>query len=416
MTLTRRTLMAGSAALAIAAGGLGTAATAQEEVTLTIANTQWLDALRGENLWAAVKTFEESHPNITLEQHTISRNEFNDRLITEMGARQGPDVIIAQDGLFYTLIGADFLIPLDDVTEGVDTLNATNDNGVVDGTRYGIGWHRAVYALIYNTAILEEAGAEVPTDVDGLIASAEAASEATGAIGFTGRHSMNEFSPWSKDFLNWAFGYGAELVDGDGRITFDTPEMAQAFDAFAAVYGSGIMPIGDQMSTQRTRFKEEQVAFSIDNSGGSLNIATGGPLPAEELGAAPLPFPEPGAHQQIFLGVNTWSSEAEQDASKEFLRWLISEEGQTALRAASGPDALATDVPVTEEFLAANPWASTFAEMAGESRSTLIPGYELETESILRPLMNGLEKVLLGAATTEEALDEVQAEIDAEYN
>ncbi|WP_327442511.1 ABC transporter substrate-binding protein [Tropicibacter naphthalenivorans] len=313
-------------------------------------------------------------------------------------------------------MGADFLIPLDDVTEGVDTLNATNDNGVVDGTRYGIGWHRAVYALIFNKAILAEAGVELPETIEEMIAAAKTASEATGAIGFTGRHSMNEFSPWSKDFLNWAYGYGAELVDDSGKITFGTPEMAQAFDAFKAAYDSGIIPIGDQMSTQRTRFKEQQMAFSLDNSGGSLNIATGGPLPGDELGATALPFPHPGAHQQIFLGVNTWSSDAENAAAKEFLSWLISEEGQTSLRAASGPDALATDVPVTAEFVAANPWATTFAEMAADSRSTLIPGYELETQSILRPLMTSLEKVLLNAATTEEALDEAQAEIDADYN
>ncbi|MEQ5869617.1 carbohydrate ABC transporter substrate-binding protein [Sagittula sp. NFXS13] len=415
MTLTRRTLMASATVAAMIAGAVAPAA-AQDEVTLTIANTQWLDALRGEKLWASVKKFEESHPNIKLEQHTISRNEFNDRLITEMGARQGPDIIIAQDNLFFTLIGADFLIPLDDVTEGVENLNATNDNAVVDGTRYGIGWHRAVYALIFNKSILEKTGAELPTDVDGLIAAAKAANEATGAIGFTGRHSMNEFSPWSQDFLNWAYGYGVELVDENGKITFDTPEMAQAFEAFKEVYGSGVMPIGDQMSTQRTRFKEQQVAFSIDNSGGSLNIATGGPLPGTDLGSAALPFPNPGAHQQIFLGVNLWSSEEEQAAAKEFLSWLISEEGQLSLRAASGPDALATDVPVTEEFVTANPWATTFAEMAESSRSTLIPGYEMETQSIMRPLMNGLEKVLLNAATTEDALSQAQAEIDADYS
>lgn len=415
MTFTRRTLMGGAAALAMIAGVAAPAA-AQDPITLTIANTQWLDALRGENLWAAVKKFEESHPNITLEQHTISRNEFNDRLITEMGARQGPDIIIAQDNLFYTLVGADFLIPLDDVTDGVDNLNATNDNGVVDGVRYGIGWHRAVYALIFNKAILKQAGVDLPTTVDEMIASAKTANEATGAIGFTGRHSMNEYSPWSQDFLNWAYGYGAQLVDDSGKITFDTPEMAQAFEGFKAAYGSGIMPIGDQMSTQRTRFKEQQVAFSFDNSGGSLNIATGGPLPGTDLGATALPFEHPGAHQQIFLGVNTWSSDEEKAAAKEFLSWLISEEGQQSLRAASGPDALATDVPVTEEFVAANPWATTFAEMAADSRSTLIPGYELETQSIMRPLMNSLEKVLLNAATTEDALDEAQAEIDADYN
>lgn len=414
MTFTRRSLMAGAAALAMIAGGMTTPASAQEEATLVIANSQWLDALRGQNLWAALKTFEETHPNITLEQQAIPSNEYADRLMTEMGAQQGPDIMIVQEGLFYTLVGADFLVPLDDVTDGVDNLNATGDNGIIDGTRLGIAWQRAVYALIYNKAILEEAGVKLPTNIDELIASATAASDATGAIGFTGRHSMNEFSAWFMDFQNWAYGYGVNWVDDAGKLTINTPEAVAAFDAFKAAYDSGIIPIGDPMSTQRTRFKEEQVAFSIDNSGGSLNIASGGALPSADLGAANLPFELPGAHQQIFLGLSKFSDE--QDAAKEFLAWLITEEGQNALREASGPDALATDVPVTAEFEAANPWAPKFAEMAETSRSTLIPGYELETTSIMRPVMTALEKVLLGAATSEEALAEAEEEIQSDFN
>ena len=410
----RRFLMAGAASIAMIASGLTTPASAQEQATLVLSNSQWLDALRGQNLWAALKTFEETHPHITLEQQAIPNNEYADRLMTEMGARQGPDIVIVQDGLFYSLVGADFLVPLDDVTEGVTNLNATNDNGVVDGTRLGIAWQRAVYALIYNKEMLAESGVEVPTDLDEMIAAATTASEMTGAIGFTGRHSMNEFSGWFMDFQNWAYGYGVDWVDANGKLTINTPEAVAAFDAFKAAYSSGIMPLGDPMTIQRTRFKEEKVVFSIDNSGGSLNISSGGALQSANMGAAALPFENPGAHQQIFLGVSKFSDEPE--AAKEFLAWLITDEGQSALRAASGPDALATDVPVTAEFQAANPWGETFAELAVTSRSTLIPGYELETTSIMRPVMTALEKVLLGAATSEEALAEAQDEIDADFN
>ncbi|WP_417262875.1 ABC transporter substrate-binding protein [Celeribacter sp.] len=414
MSFTRRSLMTSALSVALAAGALVAPMSAQAETTLVIANSQWLDALRGQNLWAAIKKFEETHPDVTLEQEAIPSKDYADRLMTEMGAGQGPDIMIVQEGLFYTLAGAEFLVPLDDVTEGVDNLNATNENGVVDGTRLGIAWQRAVYAMIYNKSVLAAAGAEVPTDIDGLIANAEKAASATGAIGFTGRHSMNEFSAWFMDFQNWAYGYGVDWVDAEGKLTINTPEAVEAVEAFKAAYVSGIMPIGDPMSTQRTRFKEEQVAFSIDNSGGSLNIASGGAMPSSDLGAAPLPFPHPGAHQQIFLGVSTHSDHPE--VAKEFLSWLLTDEGQQALRAASGPDALATDVPVTAEFEAANPWAPAFAELAETSRSTLIPGYELETTSIMRPVMTGVEKVLLGAATAEEALAEAQADISADFN
>lgn len=413
MKFSRRMLMMSAAAFTTAMVGMGAPAVAQD-ATLVLANSQWLDALRGERLWGAIKKYEETHPGVTLEQEAIPSKDYADRLMTEMGAGQGPDIAIVQEGLFYTLAGADFLIPLDDVAEGVENLNATNENGIVNDERLGIAWQRAVYALIYNKKLMEEAGASVPTTVDELIEQASAISEATGAIGFTGRHSMNEFGAWFMDFQNWAYGYGVDWVDEEGNLTINTPEAVAATAAFKKAYDSGIIPIGDPMSTQRTRFKEEQVAFSLDNSGGSLNIASGGAMPATDMASAPLPFEYPGAHQQIFLAVSKHSEHPE--VAKDFLSWLLTDEGQQSLREASGPDALATDVPVTAEFEEANPWSPTFAELAATSRSTLIPGYELETTSIMRPVMEAIEMVLLGAASPEEAMERAQAEVERKFN
>ena len=402
-----------AAVLAVMASGLAIAPASAEPVTLVVSNSQWLDALRGERLWASLKKYEEVNPGVTLEQEAIPSNAYADRLTTEMGAGQGPDIAIVQDGVFYPLAAAGFMIPLDDITEGVDNLNATNKNGVIDGKRLGIGWQRAVYALIYNKKNLEAAGATVPTTVDELIAQAEAVTKATGAIGFTGRYSMNEFSAWWKDFDNWAYGYGVSWVDDAGNFTINTPEAVAAVNAFKAVYDAGIMPIGDQMSTQRTRFKEGQVAFSIDNSGGSLNIASGGTMPSSDMGASALPFTQPGAHQQLFIAVSAHSKHP--DEAKAFLKWLISPEGQQSLRDASGPDALATDVPVTDEFKAANPWAPEFAELAKSSRSVLIPGHEADTAAIMRIVMTGVEKVLQGAASAEDALAQAETQVKAKF-
>src|SRR5690606_17244407 len=105
-----------------------------------------------------------------------------------------------------------------------------------------------------NKKLVEEAGASVPTSVDELIEQAKAVSGATGAIGFASRHSMNEYASWFKDFQNWAYGYGVNWVDEAGNLTIDTPEAAAAVAAFAEVYKAGIIPIGDQMTTQRMRF------------------------------------------------------------------------------------------------------------------------------------------------------------------
>ncbi|WP_176084497.1 extracellular solute-binding protein [Martelella sp. HB161492] len=412
----RRRLLASAVFIGFAATLAGAApsfAQSGEKVTLTIANSQWLDALRGQNLWAAVKQYETVNPDVTLEQEAIPSAEFADKLTTEMGAGQGPDIAIMQEGLFYTMADAGFLVDLSDAVKGVD-LNSTNDNGVIDDVRYGIAWQRAAYALIFNKSVTADLGVKIPTTVQELITSAKEATDKTpGVIGFTARHQINDFSGWSMDFQNWAYGYGVNWVDDSGKLTINTPEAVAAVQAFKDTYASGIIPVGDSMPTQRTRFKEKQVAFSIDNSGGTLNIASGGALPSADIGAAAMPFAHPGAHQQIFLGVSA-HSEKQEEAIK-FLTWLVSPEGQQALRAASGPDALATDVPVTAEFAAANPWAPEFAKLAEHSRSTLIPGYEVDTPQIMRFVMQAVEKSILTDTTPEQALAEAQTAVDQQF-
>ena len=407
----RPLLFAGAAALA--AGPARRARAQAATTTLTISNSQWLDALRGRSLWGAVTQYQSVAPGVRLEQEAIPSSEYDKKLTTEFGAGQGPDIALMQEGLFYAIADAGFLADLGPVAARVPNLNGTNANGLVDGKRLGLAWQRAVYALIYDKPLLDAGAGAVPTDVDGLIASARTASAATGAVGFTTRHQMADLSGWFMDFQNWAYGYGAAWVDAKGKLTIDTPEALAAFRAFKQVYDAKIVPVGDDMPTQRTRFKEKRVVFSIDNSGGTLNIASGGALASTDLHAAPLPFPRPGAHQQIFVAVNANGRNVR--AALDFVSWLMGPAGQTALRAASGPDALATDVPVTEAFRAVNPWADTFAKLATTSRSTLISGHEVDTTAIMRPVMEGLEKVLVANADPKAALAEAQRQVDRKF-
>lgn len=395
------------------AGFQSTAVANENEATLTILNSQWLDALRGESLWGAVAKFEATDPSITLEREMISSSEMYTKMMTQLAGGQGADLLILQEGLFYSAATAGFLADISEVVEGVDNLNTTNSNGVVDGKRLGIAWQRAPYALIYNKSLADDAGVSAPTTVDELIAAAKTVHDKSDVIGFTARHRMADVSTWAMDFQNWAFGYGVNWVNADGKLTVNTPEAVKAVEAFKKLYDADIIPKGDDFPTQRTRFKQNQVAFSIDNSGGTLNIANGGELDSKNLAAALLPFPQPGAHQQLFIALNA-ESEHKAEAIK-FLKWLVSAEGQNSLRQASGPDSLATDVPVTSEFLAANPWAASFAEAGKHSRSTLIPGYENETPAIMRTVMGAVEKVIVANEDAKEALDFAQKRISMKY-
>jgi len=387
-----------------------TSVSAQQKTELVLANSQWLDALRGEALWNAMKLYEQRASDVELRSLGIPSKDFGDRLMTEFGAGQGADIAIVQEGVFFALADAGLLIDVGAAAEGV-AMNNTADNAVIDGVRYGVPWQRAAYGLIYNANLTNAVASEPPHSVVELIENASAVQSANpGVIGFTARHKVSDFSGFYMDFQNWAFGYGTHWVDESGKLTINTPQAVEAVSAFKQMYDAKIIPLGDDMPTQRTRFKEAQVAYSIDNSGGTLNIASGGTLAGTDIHAAPLPFPQAGAHQQIYVVVNANSKN--QAAAIDFIKWLLSDEGQAALRKASGPDRLATDVPLEADFVAKNPWAPTFAALANETRSVLIPGYETETLQIMRPVMEAVEEVLINNTDPAEALARAQERVD----
>lgn len=386
---------------------------AADSTTLTVVDSQWLDALRGKALWHAVEQYQQQAPNIKLKREMIPSSEIPTKLMTELAGGQAADIMIIQEGLFYSAADAGFLTNISKAVEDNEHLNSTNDNGIVQGKRLGVAWQRAPYALIYNKSLLEDSGAKVPTTLDELITAATKVHNHDHVIGFTARHRMADVGGWEMDFQNWAYGYGVHWVDEDGKLTINTPEAVKAIKAFQKIYDAGLIPKGDDFPTQRTRFKQGQVAFSIDNSGGTLNIANGGKVASEKIAGALLPFPHPGAHQQLFIAVNAASEH--KAAAINFIHWLVSEPGQQALRKASGPDTLATDIPIDPDFLAKNPWAKAFAKAGEHSRSTLIPGHEKDTPAIMRTVMGAVEKVIVGHADPSRALAMAQRKIDMRY-
>ncbi|QGH68457.1 ABC transporter substrate-binding protein [Pseudactinotalea sp. HY158] len=406
------TIILSATALAACGSSGGDSTNADGKLELVVANSQWLDALRGENLWGAVKAYDDAQSEVVLVQQAIPSESIDTKIATELGAGQGPDIMIIQDKLFMTV--RDALLPIDDVVAEAENLNETNDAAIVDGEYRGVAWQRAAYALIYNELLLEEAGVEPPTNVDELIEAGQAVQEATGTIGFASRHSVNEITNWYFDFQNWLQGYGGGIAP-DGTFAIDSPENVAAVEAFKQVYDADIIPKGDDFPTQRTRMKEGGIAMSIDNSGGTLNIASGASEDLLRIGAAPLPFDHPGAHQQLFVAINKNISPEKQEAAKDFIRWFIGPEAQDLMRSVSGPDRLATDVPIPDDVLTESPWMAAFEQAAVASNSTLVSGHEGDTAQVARIVMEAVEQVLTGDADAATVLADAQQQTEAAF-
>ena len=385
--------------------------TAAEEVvlpegTLTFAHWQWLETGRGETLWEAVTTYSEANPGASFVQEATPFGDYATTLSTAMGGGQGPDVFVVLDNQFAIFADAGLLEPLDDVLAGA-ALNGSNVGLVVDGQQLGVTWEQADYALLANKNVLDAAGiTEMPTTLDELIAAAQQVEDNTDADGFAVRHRIAEFGGWSADFQNWAFGYGGSWSDGT-NLTIDSAENIAAVTAFKEMYDSGVMPVGDDAATFRDKFKQNALGFMIDNGGAALSFTAGGAITGTDVISAPLPFPQGGVHQKLVLAVNANSENKE--LAKDFIRWFVTEEAQTLIRPSMGAGTLATDAPLTAEFLAAHPWAETFVAAGSGSRSSLIAGYELRTQEIYQIVLEAVERVITRGQDPAEALAEAQA-------
>lgn len=410
--------------LAAVAGGVagilalaGCSASSVPEATggeLSFSNWQFLEDGKGQILWDAVKDYTGPEGNITVQKVEIPFANYADKLSTELGAGQGPDVMVLQDSQFVTLADAGVLEPLDDIADELDgSLNSTNEAGYFLDTQYGFNWERPTYSMIYNKDLLTAAGVAVPTDFTGFLAAAKTVQQSQGVFGFAGRHQTAEIDGWTLEMANWIYGFGGALSDGK-KLTVDSAENVDAVSAYLETFGSGVAPIGDDASTFRAKFGQAQVGIMFENSGVATTLTTSADnlIDGNNLGSAPLPFENPGAHSQLVLAVNANSDNIE--GAKDFVRWALGSEGQTAIRAGLGASAMATDVLPDSEFLTANPWVPQFLEAAKTSTSTLVAGHEIDSKVIWREFLTAVEGLRVNGGDVKAALSNAQSTLESE--
>ncbi|WP_136042394.1 MULTISPECIES: ABC transporter substrate-binding protein [unclassified Microbacterium] len=382
---------------------------------LTFSNWQFLEDGKGPIIWDAVKGYTGPDDNVELTKVEIPFANYADKLSTELGAGGGPDVMVLQDSQFASLVDAGVLEPLDDIADELgDSLNNTNEAGVFDGGQYGFNWERPTYStVIYNKDIFAELGLEVPTTFDEFLTTAKTIKDELGIAGWAGRHQTAEIDGWTLEMANWIYGFGGELSDGK-KLTIDKAENVEAVEAFLETFASGVAPIGDDASTFRAKFGQGQVGMLFENSGVATTITSNpdNAVNGQNMGAAPLPLANPGSNSQLIIAVNANSDNKE--AAKDFVRWVLGEEGQTAIRAGLGASAMATDVEPDAAFLEANPWATQFLEAAKTSKSTLVEGFETESKVVWREVLTAVEALRVNGGDVKSKLAEVQESLEAE--
>lgn len=323
----------------LTAGPLLSDARAQDEPIELRVWDQFTSPTESENAQALYAAFMEQNPNITITSETFQTQQMQEVANTAIASGTGPDVIFydAGPGFAGVLAEAGLLMPLDDYAEqygwkervAAPAVEATT----LDGAFYGMPLQTDLIGMYSNQTLLSEAGLEVPTTLDELVAFCGAATEAGYIpIAFAdqpGWPAYHQFSMTSNQMIG-PEAMRALLFENQG--SWDTPEIVTAIEAFfVTLRDAGCFP-------------EDPVAITYEDgnslfyNGEALLHTTGSwligeieeAMPDFEIGFQPFPEISGGVGPVWISGVGSaWfitSASQNPDAAAAFIDFLFSQE------------------------------------------------------------------------------------------
>lgn len=380
-----------------------------EDVTLTLstwAHTEqtgvWFDEI--------IPAFEKANPGITIDIQQIAFADYISTVTTQSVAGAGPDIVHVPTPVSSLPAWADagFLEPLDDFIKKTDVPEewpASQAAMEWNDTTYGVLAVDYGYTLFYNEALLAEAGVDVPTTAEELVAAAKAVTDLPGDV-FGYAITDDNTANFVRDALVFTAGMEAEWIK-DGEWNFASDDVVDALDTWREL-GTRYSPVGTNFAAKRESFLNGNSAMMIEGPFYYSTVqATADPSIVDSLKIAKAPFEvNPGDVSHGF-SMAADLDENTRAAAEKFLEFVISDESLTqyseivaspTARAGSA-DALLEDpltAPIVEAWENSTPIVdltskgvrsdyAKFADVVGAQLHVLLQG-DSSTKDVLKEL------------------------------
>lgn len=183
-----------------------------------------------------VNKFNEENPDIIVTPIPVSEDSYNEKLVTQGSTGELPAIIQLGTDMTGTMNENEYT-NFEANNEVIKNLGEENFyDGVLElakdetGTNYSLvpadAWVQGIW---YNTSAFEENNLEIPNTYDSILTAAEKFNSDTTA-GIVLPTDESTFT--QQVFSQFALANGANLVDNEGNITFDTPEMIEALEQY----------------------------------------------------------------------------------------------------------------------------------------------------------------------------------------
>ncbi|MDI2587649.1 sugar ABC transporter substrate-binding protein [Psychrobacillus sp. NEAU-3TGS] len=272
-----------------------------------------------------IATYEEEHPNVTIEWKDFPFDAVQNKLLTSIASKQAPDVVNLNT-IFANQMASkgalvDFNEQLTDEQKGIyfDGIYSSTVQG--DGA-YALPWYTGIPVLYINKNLAEKAGLDInnpPQTKEELADWGKQIADKTDSFGYV-------FSLGTRSILE----EGYEIIKDDKAI-FNNDEIKEYIQSNLDLIENGVIPKDiPSFGKQVELFGSEQVAMIISSSSFINQLKTASQDVYENTIAVPAPTGKAGIRFTNTMNLVVPKDSKNVDAATEFAHFVTNDANQLA--------------------------------------------------------------------------------------
>ena len=337
-----------------------------------------------------------------------SYNDLSTKLTASAAADTLPDMAQAYNNWLNPYIDkvvdlSDFVA--NDFDDYDDIVEAYREECSEYGFIHALPFNKSTYVLFYNKTVLDELGFEAPKTWEDLTTIGEAYVEKYGNAAW----GVDDLSGFVEASLRQD---GEDYVDETGAL-FDTDGGLETMTYIMDLYNNGYARLVGEDKYFSNVLSAQPILGYIGSSTGASYITADG----FELAACPVPSNKESAAYCAGTNLVMFTQDAnKQLATWEYMKWLTSEEATVTWAIGTGYLPVRTSAYESAEYqdFMANDTTATAAYEQSDAFFTSLAAYSASND-VRSAVSAKMEELILDEADPQTALDELVAEINAQF-
>ncbi|MBI1172320.1 extracellular solute-binding protein [bacterium] len=359
-----------------------------------------------------IKAWEDKNPGWTINAEVVGWAQCQDKATTLAAAGSPAAMAYVGSRTLKEFAKNDLIVPVPMTdAEKASYYPHIVDTVTFDGTQWGVPIAFSTKAFYWNKDLFKQAGLDPekpPTTWAEEIADAKAIKEKTGVAGYG--LPAKTFDNTMHQFMHWVYTNNGSVIDKDGKITLDSPEVLAALQAY-----KDITPYSVEGATA---YEQNEIrAIFLDGKVGMIQASVGAAYKLKDTkinwGVANLPLgPQASGPGTLLItdSLAVFKGSGVEEKAMEFAKYITSPEVQEAYEGGglAGLTPLRPS-PAVDAMVAANPFWKPFIDgIAYGGPEPLFTDYK----GFQNVMIEMVQSVVTGAAEPKAALTKAAAALD----